>query len=171
MKKKLGALFDYLKKYRAMIIIFVVLTVVFLCSSPFIAVNFPNNNLAESCFSVVTDKWEMNTVDKIIIKTPRQKTTITDKDLIKQIVKETMVAETGGYKVSYGKYYLFLYHGDKLIRTVQLSNTYREYAIVYQADATHWVIGYESGTAILSNDLILRIEKALKDNGDAWLIG
>ncbi len=170
MKKMLCTLFDYLKKYRVIIIIFVVLTTVFLCSFPFISIHFPNNNLAESCFSVVIDKWKMNTVDKIIIKTPRKKTTITDKNLIKQIVKETMVAETGGYQASYGKYYLFLYHGEKLIRTVHLSSTYKEYAVVYQADAAHWIIGYESGTAILSNDLILRIEKELKDNDDAWLM-
>ena len=168
MKNVVCTIFCILKKYKVFFSILIILVAIILGASPFVSVNFPNPNLAESCFSIVFDKWEMNAVDKIVIKTPQKETTINDKNLIKHIVKETMVAESGGYQAMYGEYYLYLYHNQKIVRIIQLSTTYKEYAIAYQSDAFHWIAGYESGTVILSDDVISQIENILNENGDLW---
>lgn len=158
----------FLMKHKIACAVFLLVLLILLAASPFVAIHIPNNQVAESCFSIIFDKWAMNTVNKVIIQTPEQQIAVDDKTLMDRIVKETMVAECGGVKAMYGEYSLFLYNDKGLVRTVKLSSTDKQYAIVYEADGKHWVSGYDSGTAILSDELILQIEQFLQKNGDAW---
>lgn len=158
----------FLMEHKIACSIILCILCVLVVSSLFVAVNFPNSQIAENCFSIAFDKWSMNVVNKIIIETPKQKIMIHDNALVDRIVKETMVAECGGVNAMYGEYRLLLYSDEDLVRTVQLSSTDKQYAIVYAADSKHWVFGYDNGTVILSDELILQIEQFCVKNNDVW---
>lgn len=135
-------------------------------------VNFANPKQSYSCFSVAFDKWAMNSVDKIVFVTPRKSTTITDRQLIGNFVKETMVAETSGVGGMYTDYSIELYAGERLVRKIAMNSLFKEVAIVYNEDSAHWIFGPSTtsdGSVELTEALLAKIETFLNENGDYYL--
>ena len=162
-----------MKQKISIIAIISVSIIILICIvSLFVEVNFANPKQSYSCFSVAFDKWAMNSVDKIVFVTPRKSTTITDKQLIKDFVKETMVAETSGVGGMYTDYSIELYAGERLVRKITMNSLFKEVAIVYNEDNTHWIFGpytTSDGSVELSEDLLAKIETVLNENGDSYL--
>ena len=159
-------------KFLKITIILVSLIVFISIVSLFVEINFANPKQSYSCFSVAVDKWAMNSVDKIVFVTPRKSTTITDKQLIRALVKETKVAELSGVGGMYNEYFIELYEGERLVRKIAMNSLFKEVAIVYNEDNTHWIFGpytTSDGSVELSEDLLTEIETFLNENGDYYL--
>ena len=72
-----------------LIVLFLILVIVayiaYVRFSPYVAISFPSN-IGEACGSIVYDKKEMNSVDRIVIQTsPDKEFEITDQVLIKKL--------------------------------------------------------------------------------------
>lgn len=162
-----------MKQKISIIAIISVSIIILICIvSLFVEVNFANPKQSYSCFSVAFDKWAMNSVDKVVFITPRKSTTITDIQLIRNLVKETKVAEMSGVGGMYNEYFIELYAGKRLVRKIAMNTLFKEVAIVYNEDSAHWIFGPHTtsdGSVELSEDLLTKIETVLNENGDYYL--
>ena len=168
-------IFQFSKKHKMLTFLTILIFLIFilcLSLSPFIAVNIPHPNITQSCFSIALDKREMNTVNKIVIETANGKTEITDKSLIKKIVKRTMVAESSSFRAKFGENHLYLYSEDNLIRKMRQA-TGEKYAIieVYEKDSNH-LFPFQSvineGVVIFSAELLEEIKRVLQADGNFY---
>ena len=105
----------------------------------------------------------MNSVDRIVIQTsPDKEFEITDMELIKKIVSEAMTAKTVGYTVTFRDNYIFLYHGDALVREMsQWEGSDRNIVEVYHVDDNHfnfWGFPTGVGVTILSKELVAELD-------------
>lgn len=119
-----------------------------------------------SCTSVVLfGKLEMKDVDKIVISSDSKSLTITDRELVDQIVDETKVADYG-FSLGCGcceikNRRIELYSGDRLVRSMDWFED--NIVKVYETDLTHWVFfvrddgfvhrGEYAGYVLLSQEL------------------
>ncbi len=98
------------------------------------------------CLSITFfEKQKLKKIDKVVLTDTtngeNKVVTITDKELIREIVEETAVADRAN--LGCGKTdrrQINLYHGDKLIRTMKWSDTSERMVNVYNSDLTHWLI-------------------------------
>lgn len=99
------------------------------------------------CLSVVFfEKQKLKKVDKIILTVNDRKVTITDQDLIRQIVEETAIATHVNLHHDIEcteQRQIDLYQGDQLIRSMVWGNCHNEIK-VYEPDVTHWLFSPES---------------------------
>lgn len=118
------------------------------------------------CITVVFDKQQMLSVDRIVFETHHTKKqfTITDPDMIHSVVKGTMVATCTD--IQYPKDIVIQPHsGDELVRTMYCGDNYTKVHI-YNEDELHWYLfkGTEpgEGCVLLSRelqDLLLSLEE------------
>ncbi len=160
------------RNFRKIAIVLVSIIVFISIVSLFVEVNFANPKQSYSCFSVAFDKWAMNSVDKVVFISPIKSTTITDRQLIRNLVKETKVAEMSGVGGMYTDYSVEMYAGERLVRKIAMNSLFKEVAIVYNEDSTHWILDpytTSDGSVELSEALLAKIETFLNENGDYYL--
>jgi len=126
-----------------------------------------------SAFSIVLDKKEMNSITGVVIQTAVKETEITDKELVRMIVGETMTATGHGSKIRLRSNYIRLYHGDMLVREMsQGAFGHLQRVVVYQTDNKHFNApspgGNNWGEVMLSGELLKRIEEALLEDGNFY---
>ena len=112
-----------------------------------------------SAICISFDKWAMMTADKVLIWNDGTLYTITDPDFVRQITRETTVAEyneqyccaseTGGL--------IEIYKGDRLIRRMRWATGHS--MVAYDADLLHWVFFGKEGHASLSRELIEKLNE------------
>lgn len=170
MKNAMVKIFAFFRKHKFFTAM-LCLIIIFFSITPFIAFNWPDRKLAESCFSIAFDKLQMNLVDRIVIKTPIKETVITDPLLINEIVNNTMVADSKGYNVDYDEYFLQLFHDGTLIREMRQSSDFPNIIEVYKTDRAHWCFPNENetGTVHVSIELLKKIENALETDGNSYV--
>ena len=106
-----------------------------------------------SALCISFDKWDMMTADKVVIWDGPDQYTVTDPEFVRQITRETTVAEyneqyccaseTGGW--------IEIYKGDRLVRRMRWVTSHSN--VAYEADLLHWVFFGKEGHASLSNEL------------------
>jgi len=143
--------------------------------SPYIAIGMPGSHStggASLFLSIVLDKKEMKSVDRVVIQTAIKETEITNRKLIRMLVSETMTATDSGSNTFFRDNYIRLYHGDELVREMrQGSSSYLASVMVYKNDNKHFnILGSEEGWSgvMLSPKLLKRIEKALLEDGNFY---
>lgn len=169
MKNALMRVAYFVKRHKSITVLFLFFMILCLCLSPFVAFSFPDNKLSENCFSITVDKYAMRRVNKMEIETPNGITIIEDTALIKDIVKCTLVATKTGSRASY-EYSIRLYHGDALVRDMELS-LYNNLIRVYKRDIKHYISRYDEeagGQVVVSQELLDRIQQYLLEHGNTF---
>ena len=94
---------------------------------------------AGECISIAFfEKQKMRTVDKVVLRVDEKVVTISDANLIHEIVKETTLATHTGLKFS-SQGYIDLYSGDTLLRSMEWE-VEKDTVKVYKPARTHWII-------------------------------
>ena len=110
-----------------------------------------------SCTSVAFDKHRMSAVDRIeLYNSQTEKSrTITDRIVIRALIKETTVATCAGIQCP-KDIEIKLYDGNDLVRVMYCGDDYTKVK-VYDADGIHWILhtytGATDGYVLLSNSL------------------
>jgi hypothetical protein len=166
-----------IRKHKFFMAIIAVCALIIL-SMPFAAINIPNRRDAHSIGSITWDRWQMNRVDSILVKTSAGVAEIYDIAFINSIVRETMVAQATGFNAVYGEIILYLYRGNNLVRRMELCALHDNMR-VYWSCTRHWFFltsGWRSalrcenhggGIAFLSRELadtIRQISKEIAQN-------
>lgn len=118
------------------------------------------------CISVsLFGRFELQTVDKVVIASNGKEWTITDSNLIEQICNETRVAERINLCTESSKR-IDLYSGDRLVRSMKWSGCC-DTVEVYEPSITHWLIAplgdkAEGGYVELSDDLRAQLNAVMK---------
>lgn len=161
-------------KIIALCVGFVLLGSVLLCLIPHVSFRqtwFPSEPAA--CISLTFfEEQKMRTVNKVVLTRPKGKVvTITDMDLIDEIVKETAVATHANWGCSEtGEYRIDLYNNDQLVRSMTCADCCRT-VHVYDADITHWILfpaydrssGKNEGWVELSKELERKLDALLEE--------
>lgn len=120
----------------------------------------PGKCMAISIFG----KLELKNIDKAIITRNGEEWTITDTELIDEIIGETRIAtyvDSECHEDCCGceepHYQVELYRKDKLIRAMEWQSCCNSMRI-YEEDLTHWLIGGKAGYVMLSNDLYDKLD-------------
>ena len=127
------------------------------------------------CVSIAFfEKQKLRAVNKVVLTYEDKVVTITDMDLIDEIVKETMVANRanlGCAKVN-GRQ-IDLFSDDELIRSMKWSSCCQDTVYVYNSDSTHWILfsGYQlnrnhtahEGWAEISKELLNKLNILLEE--------
>lgn len=99
------------------------------------------------CLSIVFfEKFSLKKVDKVVLTYPssdgkEKAVTITDQELVRQVVEETAVATRANYSDHISdKCRIDLYDGDDLVRSMLWSDSAPKSVKVYDSDLTHWLI-------------------------------
>lgn len=125
-----------------------------------------NLNDAYGCVTVTFDTWAMKQADKVIIKANKKEITVTDKALIKEIIKETTVASNGPVGCANDRT-IEVYKGDRLIRSMSWG-TCCDSVKVYDADAGHWLLltgsKNPSGFVSLSDELLSKLNTLINES-------
>ena len=152
-------------KVRTAIIIFVILAALFI-SSHFIAIhNGLFSSVGGSCIAVVFDKASVMGADKIIYQVGEKEITITDQGTVKKIASQFVVANRAGLCNSQDDRYMFIYNGDKLVRSLRW-RCCEEIVDIYEEDATHWLLPAEchTGQVELSREFLDYLDTLLESN-------
>ena len=110
----------------------------------FIAVN-TDTDRGGGCFAVAFDKADVLNADKVVIRENGMVITITDKDLVREISSCFTVANSTDQCDSRSGSVWEIYKGDKLLRTIVWNGCCENCAVIYHADALHWLFPSESG--------------------------
>ena len=166
---KIKAFFAGHKIILSLILALVIEILLYLISTPFISIGLPKN-VAGSCFAITFDTWQMNGVDKIVVKTENKETVITDKKVIKQIVNNTKVANSGDYKIPYGGYYITLYNKGNVLREMEGCATFPTTWRLYKDEFPHYIFPFYDGmgTVHLSAEVMNLISNELKNDGNEY---
>ena len=121
-----------------------------------------------ACVSLAFDKWDMMHVDKAILYVDDTEYIFTDIDFVRQIAKETAVAQYGWVCNEHEDNKtrrIELYRGEKLVRNMEYYSAHG-YVRVYTSDWGHWLwfTDSEEGFAELSNEVFWKIEEITKEN-------
>ena len=171
MKNILIKCFSFLKSHKFLTVLLCLLVFCF-CLSAFVAINWPNRT-GQSVLSITLDKCAMVRVNKVEIETPKGITIIKDRELIKDIVKCTLVAKNAGLSAIYGHYFIRLYKDDVLVRDMDVS-LYNNFIRVYYRSKKHFIFdfgtyGGESGGQVsISQELLDRIQQYLVEDGNSF---
>lgn len=151
----------------SLIIAALIEVLIFLLSLPFVYVNIPRR-LAQNCFSIAFDKWQMERVDKIVVSTENKDTVITDKDFIKKFVSEVKAPDSFGFQAMFGKCEIILYSDDKIIRSLAHSYTWPG---LLQIDNQFPICASEGDVCSIhigDKDIIDYLAKTLKEDGNEY---
>jgi hypothetical protein len=113
----------------------------------------------------------MNSVDKIVIKTPDKDTVIVNQILVNKIIKATMVADSGSSEMPTKWECSFqLYIGSRLVRNMQQDFYFPTVMTVYKTDGhKYWCYpNSKYGTVNISEKLLTEIQKALEADGNTY---
>lgn len=122
----------------------------------FVAVHFGLfDSAGGSCISVVFDKHSVITADRIVYRVGDQEITITDPETVGYIAKQFVVANRAGLCPSQQNRWMYIYNGDKLVRSMQW-RACEEFVDIYEADSTHWLLPGEvrTGQVELSREFL-----------------
>ena len=120
------------------------------------------------CMSLsIGGKFELRNVDRAIISANGKVYTLTDVDLLEQLVSETRFA-THVNLCSSPYRRIDLYCGDKLIRSMEWSDCC-DTVKVYETDLTHWLIAplgtkVEGGYVKLSKELVNQLSALMDES-------
>ena len=108
-----------------------------------------------SCIAVVFDKAAVLGADRIVYRAGDQEITITDSDTVKKIAAEFVVANRSGLCPSQDDRYMYIYNGDRLVRSLRW-RCCEEIVDIYEEDATHWLFPPEchTGQVELNQDFL-----------------
>lgn len=114
-----------------------------LAASRYVAVGCGYWDDAGSCLSLAFDKHKVRGVDRVVLRVGDTTVEVTDRELIRQLKEELMVAGRTDLRVPHardGKYILF-YRGDELVRQMRWEyGPDAHWVEVYTEDAAHWVL-------------------------------
>ena len=139
-----------MNKKKRIIIIVSILSVLAIALGIMIASASVRNNFDSgeygACLSIAFfEKWKMDDVDKVVIVKGRGKgirrIEITDQELINDIVEETAVATHADVNVHGDSFFIELYCGDKMIRSMPWASYCcgSKKVAVYESGLTHWL--------------------------------
>lgn len=137
-----------------------------LITSQFIGVH---NGLFSSaggdCIAVVFDMAAVMDADKIVYREGTREVTITEPDTVKKIASQFVVANRAGLCPSQDDRYLYIYNGDKLLRSLRW-RCCEEIVDIYEEDATHWLFPPEchTGQVELSRDFLNYLDSLFEEN-------
>lgn len=121
-----------------------------------------------SCLSIsLVGKLELRNVEKAVITYNGQMATITDSELLSQLVEETQTANYV-HRCNGKTGTIDLYRGDKLVRSMSWSGCC-DAVRVYKADVTHWLFSYSLGGEFrygyvyLSDDTANQLHKLIEE--------
>ena len=147
--------------------IIAVIIALFFVAGQFVAVNTDGitTNAGGGCIGVVFDKASVMGADKIVVYRDHEVVTISDKDAVREIAAEFVVAnrtDLCGYRSGER---MEIYNGGRLIRSIYW-NECCELADIYEVDATHWAFPSMSkvGQVELSRDALERINQIIEDH-------
>ena len=152
-------------KTRTAIIILSVIIVLFFVSQ-FVAVhNGLFSSAGGSCIAVVFDKAAVMGADKIVYQAGEKEITITDRETVKKIASQFVVANRAGLCNSQDDRYMFIYNGDMLVRSLRW-RCCEEIVDIYEEDATHWLLPAEchTGQVELSREFLAYLDDLLSSD-------
>ena len=152
-------------KIRIAIIIFAILVALFI-SSQFVAIhNGLFSSAGGSCIAVVFDKASVMGADKIIYQVGEKEITITDQETVKKIASQFVVANRAGLCNSQDDRYMFIYNGDKLVRSLRW-RCCEEIVDIYEEDSAHWLLPAEchTGQVELSREFLDYLDMLIESN-------
>ena len=158
MKRCFRFALEFIRRHKKLFISLLAVAAILIAAAQFVAVQWWDTNVGENVMSVVFDKKRVKSADRAVFEANGADVLIEEVDFVKQIAKETLVAVARGYMCPVGKYKIKLYAGEKLIRTIELSEEL-SLARFYFEDSTHWVIGGEEGWGHLSKDLANKLRE------------
>ena len=132
----------------------------------FIAVS-ADTNAGGGCIAVVFDKATVMGADKIVVYDGDEVITITDKEDVREIAAEFVVANRTGLCGYRSGERMEIYNGGKLVRSIYW-NECCELADIYEVDATHWAFPSLSkiGQVELSQDALNRVNRIINEHRD-----
>jgi hypothetical protein len=135
-------------------------------ASQFVAVNFDGitTNAGGGCIAVAFDKASVMGADKIVLYRKTEVITITDKDLVREIAAQFVVANRTGLCESQSGEWMEIYNGGRLVRTVYWSDCVDNFAHIYEADDLHWIFPGEGGIGQLElpREFMERLEEIIQ---------
>ena len=152
-------------KIRTAIIIFAILVALFI-TSQFVAIhNGLFSSVGGSCIAVVFDKASVMGADKVIYQVGEKEITITDPETIKEIASHFVVANRAGLCNAQDNRYMYIYNGDKLVRSLRW-RCCEEIVDIYEKDATHWLLPAEchTGQVELSREFLDYLDTLFESN-------
>ena len=146
--------------------IILLIIALFIVASQFIAVNTDGitTNAGGGCIAVVFDKAAVMGADKIVVYDGDEVITITDKEDVREIAAEFVVAnrtDLCGYRSGER---MEIYNGGKLVRSIYW-NECCELADIYEVDVAHWAFPSMSkiGQVELSQGALERINQIIEE--------
>lgn len=153
-------------KWLRLCISILIILIVFLILSRFIAIN---NGLFSSaggsCFAVVFDKNVVLNADRILYQVGNQQVEITDPDAVRKIASEFVVANRAGLCNAQDDRYMYIYNGDRLVRSLRW-RCCEEIVDIYEEDAAHWLFPPEchTGQVELSREFLAYLDDLLSSD-------
>ena len=128
------------------VIIILSAAIIFFVASQFIGIhNGLFSSAGGSCIAVVFDKASVMGANKIVYKAEGKEITITDPEDVKKIASQFVVANRAGLCNSQDDRYMYIYNGDKLVRSLRW-RCCEEIVDIYEEDAAHWLLPPECHT-------------------------
>ena len=152
-------------KIRAVVIILSLVAEVFVASR-FIGIhNGLFSNAGGDCIAVVFDKAEVMGADRIVYQAGGREVTITDPEDVKKIASQFVVANRAGLCNAQDDRYMYIYNGEKLVRSLRW-RCCEEIVDIYEEDAAHWLFPPEchTGQVELSKDFLNYLDSLLGSN-------
>jgi hypothetical protein len=152
-------------KIRTAMILFAILAALFIASQ-FVAIhNGLFSSTGGSCIAVVFDKASVMGADKIVYQIGSKEITITDPATVKEIASHFVVANRAGLCNSQDNRYMFIYNGEKLVRSLRW-RCCEEIVDIYEEDATHWLLPAEchTGQVELSREFLNYLDSLIEGN-------
>lgn len=131
--------------------------------SQFVSIGMASPLDSYGAISIAFDRQQMRSVDKIVLRSGEQVVEITEGELLKAVVSETMVATHINVNCTEDRS-IELYAGDTLVRSM-IWSTCCDTVRVYDADEAHWMLTLEWGTnggcVYLSSELASQLNALL----------
>lgn len=151
-----------------LILVIIILSVLIanLIASQFIA--FHNGLFDDeggSCIAVVFDKHEVLGADRIVYKVGSKEVTVTDPETVRMIAEKFVVANRAGLCNSTDNKWMYIYNGDKLVRSLQW-RACNEIVDIYETDSAHWLLPSEckTGQVELSDEFLSFLDSLIESN-------
>ena len=118
-----------------------------------------------SCISIVFDKQAVLGADRIVYKVGDAEITITDPNTVRMIAEKFVVANRAGLCPSTDQKWMYIYNGDKLVRSLQW-RACNEIVDIYEADSTHWLYPSECtvGQVEVSDEFLDYLDSLMGSN-------
>ena len=150
-------------KIRTVIIILLA-AILLVVSSQFIAIHSGVfSSAGGDCFAVVFDKAAVMGADKIIYQAGDQELVITDPDTVRKIASQFVVANRAGLCNAQDDRYMYIYNGDRLVRSLRW-RCCAEIVDIYEEDAAHWLFPPEchTGQVELNKEFLAYLDELLQ---------